>query len=476
MDKFERNMGRSNDDASRSLKEQNLNYLLGESIDQSPNESAEQSIGPLSDIEDLPVVGKMTNTKAALRSAINKVEEAITSRPSPILNALGLDKRQRKLVDAITAAEVLKFTMLNAMNAVRLLVINDFKKEMQFFTDEAIAFDVLKLSGGAAKLKSPRRVPFSVIAALGDFDRHHEGRKFMVIGKAPEGEGYSVVLSAPGESATLPLENVAAGTVYIVGRGEDGEPTPVQGPVKELFLRVKAPVRGATNIDKTLTTIANDTASGKGFNLKEVVARNFKISAPTEGFITSVYRKIRRNPAIKPTNLKAEDFATDLGGITLDEFKKLFEVMIQKTTGTKTDLVTFDLADALVFGGLTSIGSALGLSRPAAPTTPPGTTATGTPSAPGAPTGGGSAAGGGGTAAGGGGGGTSAPRRHSLSNILNRPTIVTGETETARASNLRAIDQAALRRELNSLVGDSVIFTESAVDRWCDLAGIKESR
>lgn len=467
MDKFERNMGRSNDDASRSLKEQNLNYLLGESIDQSPNESAEQSIRPLSDIEDLPAIGKMIKTKEALRSAINKVEEAITSRPSPILNALGLDKSQRKLVDAITAAEVLKFTMLNAMNAVRLLVINDFKKEMQFFTDEAIAFDVLKLSGGAAKLKSPRRVPFSVIAALDDFDRHHEGRRFMVIGKAPEGEGYSVVLSAPGESATLSLENVAAGTVYIVGRGEDSEPTPVQGPVKQLFLRVKAPVREATNIDKTLNAIAAST--GKGFNLKEVVTRNFKISAPTEGFITSVYRKIRGNPAIKPTTLTAADFAKNLGEITLDEFKKLFEVMIQKTTGMQTDLVTFDPADALVFGGLTSIGSALGLSRPAAPTTPPGTTAAGAPSAPGAPAGGGPAVGGGGAE-------TSAARRHSLSNILNRPSVVTGATEPERKLNLKAIDQKALRKELNSLVGGSVIFTESAVDRWCDLAGIKESR
>lgn len=470
MDKFGRNTGRSNDDASRSLKEQNLNYLLGESNDRSPNESAAQSIGPLSDIEDLPTLLKMTDTKAALRSAIGNIEKALTSRPSPILNALGLDKSQRKLVDAITAAEVLKFTMLNAMNAVRLLVINDFKKEMQFFTDEAIAFDVLKLPrSGGAKLKAPRRVPFSVIAALGDFDRYHEGRKFMVIGKASEDEGHSVVLSAPGMSATLPLENVATGTVYIVGRGEDSEPTPAQGPVKQLFLRVDPPDRAATNIDKTLKYIADDSSAGKDFNLAEVVARNFKISAPTEGFITSVYRKIRGNPAIKPTTLTATRFAEDLGKITLDEFKKLFEVMIQKTTGTQTDLVTFDLADALVFGGLTSIGSALGLSRPAAPTAPPGTTATGAPSAPGAPAGGGSAAGGGG-------GGASAPRRHSLSNILNRPSVVTGATDPERRSNLRAIDQDVLRRELNSLVGGSVIFTESAVDRWCDLAGIKESR
>jgi hypothetical protein len=463
MDKFGRNAGRSNDDASRSLKNQNLNYLLGESIDRSSFESAEQSIGPLSDIEALPTIGKMPKTKAALRSVINRIEEAIASEPSPILNALRLDKSQRKLVDAITAAEVLKFTMLNAMDAVRLLVINDFKKEMQFFTDEAIVFDLLKLGGGGAKLKSPSRVPFSEIASLGDFDRYHEGRNFMVIGKASEDEGYNVVLSAPMMSASLQLENVAAKKVYIVGRGSDSEPTPVQGPVKVMFLRVNPPDRDSTNIDKPLSNIPQLS------DLTAVVARNFKISAPVEGFITSVYRKIRGNPAIKPTTLTAAGFAEELGGITLEEFKKLFEVMVQKTTGTKTDLVTFDPAEALVFGGLASIGSALGLSRPAAPTTPPGTATAGAPSAPGAPAGAGSGGDGGGA-------GTATTRRHSLSNILNRPSVVTGATEAERKSNLKAIDQDTLRRELNSLVGGSVIFTESAVDRWCDLAGIKESR
>jgi hypothetical protein len=266
-------------------------------------------------------------------------------------------------------------------------------------------------------------------------------------------------------SASLPLENVAADKVYIVGKGSDDEPIPVQGPVKEIFLGVDPPDRRKTNIDKTLTAIAGI----KNFDLKTVVARNFKISAPAEGFITSVYRKIRGNPAIKPTTLTATEFAEELGGITLEEFKKLFEVMVQKTTGTKTDLVTFDPAEALVFGGLASIGSALGLSRPATPTTPPETAAAGAPSAPGAPAGAGSGGGGGGA-------GTATTRRHSLSNILNRPSVVTGATEAERKSNLKAIDQDTLRRELNSLVGGSVIFTESAVDRWCDLAGIKESR
>jgi hypothetical protein len=470
MDKFGRNAGRSNDDASRSLKDQNLNYLLGESIDRSSSESAEQSIGPLSDIEDLPVIGKMKDTKAALRSAIKRIEEAITSEPSPILNALGLDKSQRKLVDAITAAEVLKFTMLNAMDAVRLLVINDFKKEMQFFTDEAIVFDLIKLRGSGAKLRPPRRVPFSEIASLGDFDRYHRGRRFMVIGKASRDEGHDVVLSDPKVLASLPLENVAADKVYIVGRGSDDEPIPVQGPVKEIFLGVNSPVRANTNIDKKLKDITPQLS-----DLTAVVTRNFKISAPAEGFITSVYRKIRGNPAIKPTTLTAANFAKELEDITLEEFKKLFEVMVQKTTGTKTDLVTFDPAEALVFGGLASIGSALGLSRPAAPTTPPGTAAAGAagaagaPSAPGTPAGAGSGGGGGGA-------GTATTRRHSLSNILNRPSVVTGATEAERKSNLKAIDQDTLRRELNSLVGGSVIFTESAVDRWCDLAGIKESR
>jgi hypothetical protein len=466
-------MGRRYDDASRSLKRRNLDYLMSEAVDRASFEAARQSIEPLSDIEDLPAISKMSNTKAALRGTIDKLEEAISSEPDPILSAIGLDRSQRKLVDAITAAEVLKFTILNAMDAVRLLIINDFKTELKFFTDEAIVFDLIKLRGGGAKLRSPRRVPFSEISALGDFDRYHEGRKFMVIGKASADEGFDVMLSAPGVSSTLPLENVSADKIYVVGRGDDGEPKPAPGGVKELFLKVSAPSRA--KLDSTLASLA----ASKGFDIDSVVGRNFKISSPAEGFIVSIYRKFRGTPAIKPTSLTASQFSDDLKLLSLDEFKKVFEMMAQKTTDTSTNLVTFDPAEALVFGGLASIGASLGISRPTpAAVAGGGAAAAGASAAAAAGAGAGAAAAGVAAAGGAGaaGGGSAIVRRHSLSNILGRPSITAGSSDSERKTNLRVINQDELRKELNSLVGGSVIFTESAVDRWCKLAGIKESK
>jgi hypothetical protein len=41
---------------------------------------------------------------------------------------------------------------------------------------------------------------------------------------------------------------------------------------------------------------------------------------------------------------------------------------------------------------------------------------------------------------------------------------------------MNIIDQGAMRRELNRVVGPTFTFTEGSVERWKQLAGIKEGK
>lgn len=446
-----------------SLQEGSLQFLMNEAVDRAAYDMAMKAIEPLAELDDIIKKGTaMRNTQVAIRKCIENVNKAITSKPDPILSALRLSDPQKKLVDAITACEVLKFSILNAMDAVRMNFITDFKRELKFYTDEAIVYNVMG-TAPSLRLSNPQRAPFSKVKDLASYDVIHQGRSFMVVGPEVSGATGTVVLPVPGSGYGIPLRNVAPGKIYVVARNADGEPAPAQSGLKSLFLKISPPPTGRGILDDTISKIATD----KGFDLKEIVRSNFKIPTPAEGMLVSIYRAMRKRPAVRPPELPADDFADDLEKIKLSDFKEYFEAIVQKTQGASGDVTTYDTADTLFFGGLASVSGMLGLSRPSA-----------------APTGGGagSSGRGGGAAGGGGGGGTSgAPVfSHSLRNVLSNPMIAAGSTPAERSANMAkitsALNQEELRSTLNRLTGGSVVFTEGTVDRWCELAGIKEGR
>jgi len=458
-----------------------MGFLLEASVDRSSFDSALKSIEPLSDLEDLmkdvdPITTKpsMPKTAKAIRDAINRVNKAISSAPNPILSIVGLDNKQKELVDAITAAEVLKFSILNSMDAVRMLFINDFKKNLRIFDDEAISYNVVPNGSIGLKLSTPQRVPFSVAKDVRPYEIHSHGRTFMVIGPETSGPGDSVSLRVPGSSSPLVIRNVNPGKIYLTGRNTDGEPEPVNKNLKQLFLKIPPPSTSDIDlISKKIGKIATD----RKFNLKDTVSKNFKIPQPAEGTIVSIYRAIRRTSAVSPPAMPADDLYTDLRGMSLERFKKIFNSFVEKTSSSTGDMSTYDLTDALFFSGLAAVSGMLGTAPPPGPSSG-GSSAPGT--AGGSPGGSGGSGGSGGTTGGSGGTGASSGARHSLRNILSDPTIASGGTPAERAANLNtlknSINQDALRNALNTLTGGSVVFTESTVDRWRELAGIKESK
>ena len=458
---------------SISLRNKSMGFLLEASVDRSSFDSALKSIEPLSDLEDLmkdvdPITTRhsMPKTAKAIRDAINRVNKAISSSPDPILSIVGLDNKQKELVDAITAAEVLKFSILNSMDAVRMLFINDFKKNLRIFDDEAISYNVVPNGSIGLKLSTPQRVPFSVAKDVRPYEIHSHGRTFMVIGPETSGPGDSVSLRVPGSSSPLVIRNVNPGKIYLTGRNTDGEPEPVNKNLKQLFLKIPPPSTSDIDlISKKIGKIATD----RKFNLKDTVSKNFKIPQPAEGTIVSIYRAIRRTSAVSPPTMPSDDLFKDLNNMSLERFKKIFNAFVEKTSNSTGDMSTYDLTDTLFFSGLAIVSGMLGTAPPPGPAA--GGTSGGTTS-PGIT--------GGSTAASGAGGPTGGAARHSLKNILSDPTIATGATPAERATNLNtlksSINQDALRSALNTLTGGSVVFTESIVDRWSELAGIKESK
>jgi hypothetical protein len=299
----------------------------------------------------------------------------------------------------------------------------------------------------------------------------------MVIGPETAGPGKTVSLRVPGGPSSLTIKNVNPGKIYLTGRNTDGEPEPINKNLKQLFLKIPPP--SSSDLDLMKKEIKK-IAVERGFDLNSVVTKNFKIPQPAEGTIVSIYRAIRRTSAVGRPQMDPDDLAKDLGGMSLDRFKKIFNAFVDKTSSATGDMSTYDLADTMFFSGLAAVSGMLGIAPPPGPAS--GGAAS--PSASGGSSGGGSSGGGSGGSSRGAGGGSGGAggggARHSLSNILSDPTIAAGATPAERAANLstlrNAVNKDALRSALNTLTGGSVVFTESTVDRWSELAGIKESK
>lgn len=433
----------------RSLRNRNMNFLLSEAVDRSAYAIALKSIEPLSEIEDL-VARKMPATANAIRKSINDINRAVSDSPDPIVAGTMLDDSQRNLVNATTKAEILKFAMLNAMDGLRMLFISEFKsRESRLFSNEALMLNASIISGSTSyNLSRPRPVPFSQVESMEDYVVLHDDVDYMVIKRESTEGGGTADMSSP--FGTISLTDVTPGKIYVVGKEDDGSPVPIDLALKSRWLGVRVPTRGPMYL--TISEIS----TRRGFDIQEVVQRNFKVPRQTEGLLTSIYRAIRSSTAISVPYLSASTFADEVKDLKLQEFKKIFEKIVEKTTSYSGDLTTLDLSDVVFFTGLSALSGALGLTRePTATATPP------TPSAEadGAAVGGEAA--------------DSATRRHSLKNVLMHPEVVAGSTDTERAANLGVINQDALRRALNRLVGRSVTFTEGTVDRWCELAGLK---
>jgi hypothetical protein len=454
----------------KSLKLSSMSFLL-EDVDRTAYDKALQYIQPLSELED--VFDQLPSTQAAMRETINRVNRAVTSSPDPILNALGLSNDQKELVDACTSAEVLKLSLLNAFDAIRQLLITDFVKTPKIYEDEAIELRIIPSSRtrNVADVGTPRRVPYSTVASMSDYAIYWQDGKNMVIGPDAGGSRlYDVSWRLPRTSATISMRNVPAGKIFLVARVE-GDPAPVTPEKKRDILGIPLTPKG--DLTRTLGDLSTDVSRRKTFDIEEVVRRNFRIPQPAVGFVESIYRAIRTRPPVQPPNLSSDDLARELAGVTLETFRNYFRELTQRTTTATGDITTYDIADTLFLGGLAWVGSLLGVSRTSAPPPPgPGSTA-------GSSTGS-SAGAGGGSTGGGGSASRSAEIRHSLSNVLSDPLIAAGSTPAERQANIntlkRTLNQDELRKSLNRLTAGSVVFTEGTVDRWCELAGIREQK
>jgi hypothetical protein len=402
-----------------------------------------------------------------------------------------LSKPQQQLLDAITSSEVLKFSILNAMDAVRMLLITDFEKSAPYYDDEAIVFDV-KAKGRTPQVMVPQRVPFSSIKELGNFEIYDHSNLLMVIGKESSSAGQQIKIPIRGSTQFIELNGVPVGKIYLTGRDTDGKPSPVPPSTKEKMLNVTKPVNSV--YEETISALSSRPA--KKFDLETVVAANFTIPTEVEGVITSIWRTLKKSPAVKPIKFASAAFSDELGTLTLLEFKKYFEALVARTSNASGEMSTFDLADTLFFTGLAAVSGMLGLAPPPGPSAggASGSTgggggstgggggstggAAGTGGVGGAGGAGGAGGGGGGSGGGGGIGGGSVNR--SLNNFLNTTSFMKGANATERAANKASfdavVDQDAMRRELNRFAGASnLVFTEG-VDRWCKLAGIKDTK
>jgi len=464
-----------------SLQKRDLGFLISEAVDRTMYETAQESIAPLSDVLALTSKFGMVKTTAAIRKSIKDVTTALSASPRPIdtaMAALKLDGKQGALIEAVTANEVLKFAILNSMDSVRMLILNQFKTEAsKFYSDEALEFRVIQTTarsaaGAVPRTRLPNFVPFSKVTSLGDVDIYFQDTTsgLMIVGKATDDppRDLSLTIPVPGMSPWI-VPDVSSNLVYVVGRASDGEMIPLGDNFKLTFRGLGtsgAPPKG--DLARKVKDIESDAVT--------TAKDNFRIPPPAEGAIVGIYRALRRSKAVKNPELSKGDFAGELVGLTLEQFKDLFKQVVESTTGSSRDVVSYSAADALFFAGLSSISGILGTTRPPTPAGPGGpgggVTATGGSAGPGGSSG---PAGPSGPGRPSGAGGPSPVVQHSLMNILLRPSITSGSTQAERQAALRVIDQPALRRELNALVGGNVIFTEG-VDRWCKLAGIKESK
>jgi hypothetical protein len=318
-----------------------------------------------------------------------------------------------------------------------MLFISEFKKkEPKFFSDEALVVSTSRVSraGRSAPVilaaTKPKTIPFSQISSMTDYDIVYDGRDIMVIMKEPSAGAGTITLMSP--AGPIVIRNIGPGKLYIVGKNSDGDPSPISIDQKSWWLGIRIPAKGSS--DDKLSTLAVT----KGFDINNVVSKNFKVPRKAEGILTSIYRKIRMTSTIQVPYLTPDKLAAELADITLLEFKNIFEKIVEKTSGSKSDLTTLDLSDVIFFTGLSAISAALGLTT----TTTPSAEGSGPTRSPSGSTDGSDASPEG--------GGPDA-RRHSLRNILMHPDIIKGGTDAERARNLAVIDQDGLRRALNKL-------------------------
>jgi len=474
--------------AELSLHDHKMDFLLEASADRSALDLATKSIEPLSKIEST-IGAKMPKTAAGIRKSINLINSKMSETPglaSSIMSAVGLTSKHKDLIDTITKTEVLKFSILNAMDAIRLLLLSDYNRVDKFYTDQAIALQIIPPAASPAGVTPPtarfgpaKTVPFSDAKSLGDnYSIYIRETNFMLIG--PE-------TSAPLVSARLDLRGappmfarVPTGKLFFVQRDAEGDPAPVSGALKLNFLNIPSPPSPGV-LNQTIGSRESD----KRFNTNKVVKDNFKVSTAAAGKIENAFRIFREKPPdLKPdpSFLSTTALAGEIKALTLKDFKEMFAAFTENTTHDTGDMSTYDLADTLVLTGLGAITAMFTGSRS------PGTSPAGAGAGPSAGgSGGGGATGGGGSSSGGGrGGGASSgtpARSQSFDNFIRTTSIVKGATPGERNSNLSSlmslIDQDAMRRELNRVVGPNFVFTEGKegnIDRWAKLAGIKEEK
>ncbi len=473
--------------AELSLRDHKMDFLLEASADRSAADLASKAIEPLSNIENEIGGSKMPQTAAGIRKSINNVNKKISSTPglaTSVMSAFGLASKHKELVDEITKTEVLKFSILNAMDAVRLLLLTEYKKIDKFYTDQVISLQVIPppaTPAGAtpplARFAPAKTVPFSEAKALGDnYAIYIRETKFMLIG--PETTAPLMAARLDIRGAPPMFTRVPAGKLFFVQRDAEGDPAPVLGPLKVKFLGISAPPAPGV-----LNQKVEDVARARTFNVRKVVTDNFKVSTAAASKIENAFRMFKgRSPDLKPDAafLRPGVLAAEIEKLTLKDFKECFAAFTENTTNDAGNMETYDLSDTLVLTGLGAITAMFGGTRGSP------TGAAGGPAAGSSGGGGGSAGGGGGAAPGsgggspGGGGSSIPPRSQSFNDFIRTTAVVKGSTAAERAANLNnlmnLVDADAMRRELNRVVGPSFVFTEGhSIDRWKKLAGIKEN-
>jgi uncharacterized membrane protein YgcG len=462
-----------------------MDFLLEATSDRSAIDLATKAIEPLSNIESA-IDSKMGQTADGIRKSINAVNKKMSETPglaNSVMSAVGLTSKHKDLIDAITKTEVLKFSILNAMDAIRLLVLSDYKKIDKFYSDQVVALQIIPPTGPSptiARFGQAKTVPFADVKSLGDdYAVYIRETNFMLIG--PETSAPLIPARLDLRGAPPMFARVPAGKLFFVRRNPEGDPAPIEGSLKLLFLNLAtAPAPGVPN--KTIAA----RAAAKNFDVDQVVNDNFKVSTAAAGKIENAFRIFKqRSPDLKPdrSQLNPADLADDIKKLSLKDFKECFAAFADNTTTDPGDMETYDLADTLVLTGLSTIVGMFTGTKQATP----GASAGNGPGAPGAPGGAGGpgaagGAGGGGGSGGAGGAGGGAPlRSQSLDNFIRSTAIVKGADTAERNANLNSlmnlIDQPALRRELNRVVGPNFVFTEGHdVERWKKLAGIKEEK
>lgn len=434
-----------------------------------------------SDLKNMPKLTK------AIAKARQEIISAINADESWLMRKLGFKDKNQSLSNAIIEAEMLRLAALNAMDSVKLTIIKDFNKATRLDDSEIIKWTATPITGGASRgaVSQPRRAPFSEIAGL-DYEIYSAPGSMMVIGPKPTGALNDISFSAPGWPAGgLTLFDVPFGNFYLTRVDDDGDPSPLLKTDKTATLAIRdtTPAELGKTISSLVAAEKRSRGRGSTLDLQQIISDHFKVPTDEQGFIETLARKIFSRPRIGSFDrfYKSADMYSDVRSLTLNDFKKNYVMLKDKTLPGSGDR-PIDEIDAVVAGGLTSLAVALGMRPPAPPPASPGS-----PAASGGSASAGSSGAAGAPAPGGPGGvspgrtSRATPMNRSLRNFLqNNVEIVKGADSAEKQRNLQTLlntlDTDGLRRELNRAVGPTVVFTEGNIDRWRELAGIPKER